>query len=568
MNLPSHEPTLAASAASDGHQSMPRRNTPDRCAQRTLQQALDVCWERFAENTAIEVDGQSLTYREMGRCAAIGASFLVANAGASPFVVIFGYRSKAAFLGIAATLKAGKAYLPVSQKFPPERVFEIFSISKADTLFLSEELVEHFHAFLNTHDEALPPLNVLVLPDERQCIAGLKRRFPKHRYMVVDEAPEDIAGEYSAAQEDDFAYMLFTSGSTGKPKGIAITNTNVCSYVSTMLDSYDFRADDRFSQCFDLTFDYSVHDLFCCWLSGACLCVVPTASLIAPAKFVEKSGITIWFSVPSLAMTMDKMRMLRPGRFTNLRHSFFGGEAVSQSIVETWQAAAPNSAVHNVYGPTEATINITHYRWDPEVSPGECVNGGVPLGHCLPGLEIRVIDTSGAELPPGEQGELVVAGPQVAPGYYKNPQKTAQAFRTLPDDERRIWYATGDLVSRDETGLIRYFWRMDFQVQICGHRVELSEVESVLRTAAETEYAVAIPWPYAPETGRADSVVAVIGTSPEKIEQDETILSECKEHLPSYAVPSQIVRLSEFPLNINGKIDRKAIAGQMGDLMQ
>jgi amino acid adenylation domain-containing protein len=502
----------------------------------------------------------------LGRAAAAGARAVAQAAETSPFVVIFGYRCKAAFLGIVSTLKAGKAYLPVSHKFPPHRLIEILHISQSTTLFLAEELAGHFRKLLDEHDNQLPPLTVLYLPEEREAIAPLINDFPRHRYVAVDATSEAAADEFPVSTSDDFAYMLFTSGSTGKPKGIAITNDNVCAYLDAMLACYDFHNDDRFSQCFDLTFDYSVHDMFCCWLCGACLCVVPTTSLIAPAKFVEKSGITVWFSVPSLAMTMDKMRMLRPGRFDKIRLSFFGGEAVSQSIAQTWQAAAPNSVVHNVYGPTEATINVTHYRWNPERSPAECVNGGVPLGHALPGLEIRVVDASGHRVPPGDKGELMVAGPQVAPGYFQNPEKTAQAFRTLAGDQR-VWYGTGDLVSRDAAGLIRYFGRMDFQVQICGHRVELAAIEALLRTAAQTEYAVAIPWPYAPETGRADSVIAVIGATPCPGEVDEAIRAQCQASLPAYAVPSQIVHLDEFPLNINGKTDRKAIAAQLGEIL-
>jgi acyl-coenzyme A synthetase/AMP-(fatty) acid ligase len=259
--------------------------------------------------------------------------------------------------------------------------------------------------------------------------------------------------------------------------------------------------------------------------------------------------------------------MLRPGRFKKIRHSFFGGEAVSESIARTWQAAAPNSVVHNVYGPTEATINVTHYRWDPMTSPDECVNGGVPLGYALPGVEIRVVDSSGDEVQPGEKGELIVAGMQIAPGYFRNPEKTAQAFRAVAGDQR-IWYCTGDLVSRDETGLICYFGRLDFQVQICGYRVELAEIEALLRSAAQTEYAVAIPWPYAPETGRGESVVAVIGTDSPCECLEDAIRRRCSASLPAYAVPSQVVQLDEFPLNINGKIDRRAIADRLGEMLR
>ncbi|NLE37353.1 MAG: D-alanine--poly(phosphoribitol) ligase, partial [Pirellulaceae bacterium] len=249
----------------------------------------------------------------------------------------------------------------------------------------------------------------------------------------------------------------------------------------------------------------------------------------------------------------------------DIRLSLFGGEAVSRSIVESWQAAAPNSLIYNVYGPTETTINITRYRWDPVRSPGACANDIVPLGEGFPGLEIRVVDQRGIETPPGEKGQLVVAGRQVARGYYRNEAKTKEAFRTLPDGDGRIWYFTGDRVSRDASGVLRYFGRMDFQVQLRGHRVELAEIDAALRAAAGTEYAAAMPWPYAPETGRADDLVAVVGGGDRGGEDAQRIERLCRARLPDYAVPSRIVYVDDFPLNINGKIDRRAIARMLED---
>jgi amino acid adenylation domain-containing protein len=542
--------------------ALPRQNRQEssRKVSATLQQSLDDCWARFGENCALEVDGARFTYADLGWKAKAGATAITGAGCQGPFVVVFGYRSAAAFLGILSTLKAGKAYLPVSHKFPPERLLEIFQISTADTLFLCAELAAHFREFLASHDDQLPTLNVLYWPQEAQAISSLMSEFPRHKYFPISEKSDGRAADFPQAAGDDYAYMLFTSGSTGKPKGIAITQNNVCAYLRVMLGHYDFHPDDRFSQCFDLTFDYSVHDMFCCFLSGACLCAVPADSLLAPAKFIEERQITVWFSVPSLAMTMEKLRMLRPARFPSIRLSFFGGEAVSENTMRTWQAAAPNSIVHNVYGPTEATINITHYRWDPKVSPRQCVDGGVPLGHSLPGLEIRIVDSAGRELPHGQKGELVVRGPQIAPGYYKNPEKTAQAFHAVGDDPDSVWYCTGDLASRDELGLIRYFGRLDFQVQICGHRVELTEIEAVLRKAAGTDFAIAVPWPYAPQSGRADSVIAVIAAEALSETSQAEIQRQCRASLPAYAVPARIVCMPEFPFNANGKTDRKAIA--------
>ena len=535
--------------------------------ERTLQQLLAKSFAQHGTRRALEVDGISFTYQDLSHRAAAGAVAIVRTQSDLPFVVVFSYRSEAAFLGILAALLAGKAYLPVSHKFPAQRLAEIFELSRADTLVLGRELTDHFLEFLQSFDDRLPELNVLYLPGDEDALAALRDSFPRHRYLPIPPVIEEPTTEFPESSPDDYAYMLFTSGSTGKPKGIAITHENVCSYLEYICSYFDFHPDDRFSQCFDLTFDYSVHDMFCCWLSGACLCVIPSTSLMAPAKFLQSNGITVWFSVPSLAMTMDRLRMLTPGRFPGIRLSLFGGEAVSRSIVDSWQAAAPNSTIYNVYGPTEATINVTHYLWDPVQSPQECVNEGLPLGQCFPTLDLRIVDAFGREVPAGERGQLVVTGPQIARGYYQNEAKTAQVFRTLPDHPDKIWYFTGDLASRDDLGTVRYFGRIDFQVQICGYRVELAEIEAQLRAAARCEEAVAVPWPFAPQTGRADYLVAVIGGRQRPESETREIERFCRARLPDYAVPADFIYVEDLPLNINGKIDRGAIARILGETL-
>jgi amino acid adenylation domain-containing protein len=361
---------------------------------------------------------------------------------------------------------------------------------------------------------------------------------------------------------DAIAYLLFTSGSTGEPKGVPISHANVRAYIRHICDRFQVNEHDRFSQMFDLTFDLSVHDMFVCWERGACLYSVPETSLMAPAKFVKDHCLTMWFSVPSAIGLMAKMGMLKPRVFPSLRVSLFCGEPLPSVYASAWQEAAPNSVIENLYGPTETTIAITSYRWDPESSPSACVNGIVPIGWVFDGQQACVIDHERNPVPIGERGELCLSGSQVTRGYWENPRKTAEQLVRLRSFGERVWYRTGDLVRQDQSGCFYYLGRIDHQVKIRGYRVELQEVEFVLRKASGSGQVAAVAWPV--REGIAEGIVAFIGG---RLQCDaNAIVRYCREALPDYMVPRQIHVLDALPLNENGKLDRfkliKMLEGQ------
>lgn len=504
----------------------------------------------YPARPALELGEQHFTYEEMWNRAARIAQTLNADVDSVvPLVALLANRSVTAYSGILGILASGRGYVPLNAKFPVERTLSMLTASACRAVVVGTECLDTARALLPRLTEPL----VWILPDAssavgRQYIAG-------HRIIAAEDMHQMAEPSEPHVKKDATAYLLFTSGSTGIPKGVAISHGNVTSYLQYVQPRYRVSPDDRCSQNFELTFDPSVHDLFVCWNAGATVCPFPEQYL-NPVSLIREKDLTVWSSVPSVAMLASKLGTLEPQAFPSLRLSLFCGEALPARLAEAWAQAAPRSIVENIYGPTEATITITHYRWDPIRSPRECVNGIVPIGWIFEGQQFCIVNDSLTPVRRGETGELCLGGSQVANGYLNDPLRTQRQFVRIPGSGEKIWYRTGDLAKQDERGCLYYLGRIDQQVKISGNRVELQEIEQVLREAANTNLAVAVPWPVS--EGMASGVVAVIvGLDPAR---DEKLIALCKRRLPRYMVPSRIFHLPDLPLNASGKLDRPKIA--------
>ncbi len=506
--------------------------------------------ERFASREALVVDDKSLSYRELrGRAAAIAKTILDRELESFPLAAILASRSVTAYAGVLGILGSGKGYVPLNPKFPVDRTRKMLALSGSRILVVGREALGQLPRLLL---EAAWTLTV-ILPDLDDA-ADLCAAFPRHRFVSSRQMADGAGFAFDIeVNSTAVAYLLFTSGSTGEPKGVPIHHSNVGSYIQYISNRYEVTERDRFSQEFDMTFDLSVHDMFVCWERGACLFSVPEKSVMLPAKFIRDHGLTMWFSVPSVVALLSNVRLLQPRCFPSLRFSLFCGEALAATHAQDWQEAAPNSIVENLYGPTETTIAISHYRWYPSKSPQECLNGIVPIGWPFAGQQCCVVDHERGEV--SETGELCLAGSQVTDGYWNNLEKTQGQFVRFPETGGTLWYRTGDLVKRGENGCLYYLGRIDHQVKIRGYRVELQEIEVVLRKTSKAEQVVAVPWPVA--YGSADGVVAFVSGGSNL--DDLHILNRCREVLPDYMVPRKIYRLEEMPLNDNRKIDRKKL---------
>jgi amino acid adenylation domain-containing protein len=507
------------------------------------------------DRPAVEVEGRALTYGELGRRARAIASTLLEQGGNAgpPLTALLAHRSVTAFSGVLGTLARGHGYVPLNPSFPPIRNRTMLERSGCEAVIVDSAATSEVSGLLEDFDREL----LLVLPDEED-VDAYAREWAPHRVIGAHEHSAGDIPEPLPVQPSDAAYLLFTSGSTGTPKGVAVSHANVRAFLDAIAQRYDFTEDDRFSQTFSLTFDLSVFDMFAAWENGACVCCPTEKNLLNPADFIRRSGLTVWFSVPSIALLMRRLRVLKTDSFPMLRWSLFCGEALPAEVAREWSEAAPNSTVENLYGPTEATIACTVYRWDSGRSPEESELGIVPIGHALGEMSTLVTGDDLREVRAGDPGELLLSGPQVVQGYWNDEEATARAFVSV---DGRSYYRTGDRVRQPAgDGPLRYLGRLDHQIKVLGHRVELGEVEAAIREETGLDAVVAVGWPRT-EAGAAGVAAFISGTRVDV----GALKNRLARRLPTYMVPRELRVLPDLPLNANGKWDRAALIRLLDD---
>ncbi|MEW2573603.1 AMP-binding protein [Streptomyces sp. NPDC047070] len=468
--------------------------------------------------TAVRVDADDLSYEAVHELALRRAGALTAMAPQGPHnVAVLADKSATAYVGIMAALYAGATVVPLNPRFPAERTRRMLTAAGVST--------------------------VVADPVGRAALADTGLDLP-----VLDESASATPLDAPATvRPSDVAYVLFTSGSTGRPKGVPITHAANDHYFTLLDERYDFGPDDVFCQNVGLNFDCAMFEMFCAWGRGAAVHAVPPAAhRDLPAFFAERR-MTVWFSTPSGISFIRKMGGLTSGSMPTLRWSFFAGEALLCEDAAAWQAAAPRSRIENLYGPTELTVTITGHRWSPDTSPDRAVNGVVPIGQVHPGHDHLLLD-EGTEA--AKEGELCITGPQMTPGYLDAEDDRG---RFLERDGRR-WYRTGDRVRRLDDGELVYLGRMDAQVQIAGFRVELAEIDHVVRSCEGVDNAATVTRPAA--EGGLELVLYYTG---ERV-PPATLRRTLSAQLPEAMVPKVFRHVPEFPLNSNRKVDRAQLA--------
>lgn len=504
---------------------------------------------KHGNKVALVVDNIEYKYNDLsfkaGQVSAILRNYKHERVG------IFGLRSLTCYQGILGTLANGKTYVPLNPKFPTERNKTIISLADIELLVVDHIGLEQ----LNTMADSLKTTTVLICPNIKKD--GISDTLKSKFKIFTCETMTESNAEFQVVDDIRPAYIMFTSGSTGIPKGVPVSHKNVSRYINYLKQRYDIDSNDRFSQTFDLTFDLSVHDMFLSWSVGASLYVIPEKTLMAPAKFIKENNLSVWFSVPSIAQFMNKFRMLKENSFPSLRYSLFCGEELPKKIAIAWQKAASDSILENIYGPTEATIGITHYLIPRDESEILEYNGVVSIGEIFNTQDYCVVDEEGKVT--DKYGELCLSGTQLTSGYYNNPEKTADSYFKFPNEDK-LWYKTGDIVKYENKNLF-YISRKDFQVKIRGYRIELDEINLAIREYTSYDLVYTIPYPLS--GGVAENLYSFIDSN--CTFEKNLILKYLKEKLPEYMVPKDILYIKDFPLNSNGKIDIKKLSTKIGE---
>lgn len=418
-----------------------------------------------------------------------------------------------------AIVKAGCTYQPLDSSYPSERLSFMVDNASAALLICTESLSGKIEGYAGP---------VLTIPDASD--------FKSREW----NAPADLSGAREM-EADDTLLLLYTSGTTGTPKGVMLSNGNVLAFCKYHNNNVGLTADCRMASYASYGFDAFMMDLWSAMTSGAALHIIYDEirfDLPAIAEYVEREQISHLFMTTQVGTQMA----LDYPDLKSLKVLSLGGEKL-MSI------APPKYRLINMYGPTETTCYITDY----DVVSQE---KNIPIGSADGNSPLYIVNASGKRLPMGAAGELWISGTQVSKGYLGLPEKTAAAFIDNPfaGGAASKVYRSGDVVRYREDGQIEFIGRQDGQVKIRGFRIELKEVEAIIREfPGVSEVTVQA---FEPEAG--GKAIAAYITGPETIDI-KALESFILEQKPPYMVPAVTMQIDAIPLNVNGKVDRRAL---------
>ena len=468
------------------------------------------CAAKYPDAPATLFMDTTLTYSQLDDISDRLAAYIAANVAPGGVVSVIIDRNQFMTIAPLGVLKAGCAYQPLDPSYPKDRLSFMVKDAEAALLIADpglEDLVEGFEGpVLSTADIASLPIKALNGRD---------------------------------AKPEDLFILLYTSGTTGVPKGVMLEHGNLVNFCHWYHSYYKLKAKDRVAAYASFGFDANMMDLYPALTSGACVCIIPEDTRHDMSQlnaFLLDNKVTHSFMTTQVGVMYAVNYPDNP----ILKHLSVGGEKLVS-------IDPPKYALHNGYGPTECTIFSTIF----EVKEKE---PNIPIGHPLLNGQLYVVDKNFRRLPVGAAGELLIAGAGVGRGYLNRPDKTAESFIENPFEKGMRAYRSGDIVRYRPDGNIEFVGRRDGQVKIRGFRVELKEVEAVIREMPEVQD-VTVQVFDSPSGGKFIAAYVVADGKFDAKRAGDFI----RERKPAYMVPASFTQLEKIPLNVNQKVDKKAL---------
>lgn len=482
---------------------------------------------------------ESLNYKDLDQISDYLASYLAEACGdnKSP-IVVYGHKSIYMLICMLACVKSGRAYCPVDTSVPDSRIQLILDQMESPLVLATEKLECQFK-------------RIVELREIKDIIRSQTKLISTDNW---------VKGE-------DIFYIIFTSGSTGKPKGVEITANCLNNYLDWAVN-LGMSEENKFGKCFlnqaPFSFDLSVMDVYTCLASCGTLWTLSKEvqnDYKLLMQSLEKSNATVWVSTPSFAEICLLEKKFEEQAMPHLKVFLFCGETLTNVTVSKLQKRFPNASIINTYGPTETTVAVT------DVSITESLNAAkspLPVGRAKPGTMIEIRKENGDIAEEGEKGEITILGDTVSSGYYKNPEITKNAFfiREMGKNQVR-GYRTGD-EGYLEGDMLYYCGRIDLQIKLHGYRIEVEDIENNILKLNSIARVAVVP---NMRNSKISSLTAYV-VYKEKVEDalatTLTLKQQLKEIIPDYMIPKKFVFLDQFPINCNGKVDRKLLGGLPG----
>lgn len=449
-------------------------------------------------------------------------------------IIIFGGQQFEMLVMFLGAIKAGHAYIPVDDGSDSERIHQINTVAKPSLV-------------LNWSDKSDFGIETPIVS--------------KEEITSVLQSDHTIYDEKQSVGPDDNFYIIFTSGTTGTPKGVQISTNNLLDFVDWVDEEYKYNADTKVMLQAPFSFDLSVFSIYPGLTNGSTLEVLDketARNLAMLQKAILNSPATTWISTPSFFEMCMFFRDFNAETLPDLKKFIFCGEELTHVTADKLLKRFPDAELYNTYGPTENTVAITSIQITPENLK---TFDRLPIGYLKSNMEHRLANIEEKD---GETvGELLVNGPDVSKGYLNNPVQTNKAFENI---DGKVFYHTGDMVSESDDGLLFYKGRTDFQIKMHGYRIELEEVDSLLSNLQEVKQSCTVP--LYNNKKQVNKIIAHIvlndgfkDTEAKKMNQQ--IKAELKKNTMEYMIPNVFKFVDQLPISKNGKIDRKALIGEV-----